>query len=90
MNIYVYGILKKQDYDEKIKVRSKKKIDAIPDYVDYFYFDEQDYPQKIVAAMEAHLDVRLREEGQHLKTWALTNKFAGKKIKKRTLHFFYE
>lgn len=40
--------------------------------------------------MEAHLDQRLREEGQHIKTWALSNKFAGKKVKKRTLHFFYE
>ncbi len=90
VKIYVYGILKKQEYEEKMKIRSKKRVDAIPDFIEYFYFDEPDYPQRIEAAMEAHLDQRLREEGQHIKTWALSNKFAGKKVKKRTLHFFYE
>lgn len=48
VKIYVYGILKKQDYDEKIKARSKKRLDTVPDYIEYFYIDEPDYPQRIV------------------------------------------
>lgn len=51
IKIYVYGILKKQDYEDKIKARSKKRVDIIPDYIDYFYFDEPDYPQKMVFAI---------------------------------------
>ena len=43
-----------------MKARSKKRIDATSEYVDYFYYDELDYPQKIVNAVENHLDVRLR------------------------------
>lgn len=34
--------------------------------------------------------MRIREETNHTKTWAITNKYAGKKVKKRTLHFFFE
>lgn len=37
-----------------------------------------------------HLEERLKQEGNHVKTWALANKFAGKSVKKRTLHFYYE
>lgn len=58
--------------------------------MEYFYFGEEDYPMKICQLMEQHLDLRIRQEGNHVKTWALTNKFADKKVKKRTLHFYYE
>jgi uncharacterized protein YhhL (DUF1145 family) len=37
VKIFVYGILRKKEYEEKIKARSKKKVDTIPDYIEYFY-----------------------------------------------------
>jgi hypothetical protein len=30
VKLFVYGILKKQDYDDKMRVRSKKKIGTVP------------------------------------------------------------
>lgn len=61
----------------------------MPDYVRYFALDDEDYPEEIVHAIEGHLEERVRQEGNHTKAWALTNKFAGKNVKKRTLHFYY-
>jgi hypothetical protein len=88
--IYVYGVLKKTAYNERLKARSKKKADKIPDYIHYYSLEDEDYPDEIVRAIEGHLEERIKQEGNHVKTWALTNKFAGKSVKKRTLHFYYE
>jgi hypothetical protein len=88
--IFVYGILKKSVVADKLKARSKKKPEKIPDYVQYYSLDDPDYPEEIVRAIEGHLEERLKQEGHHTKAWALTNKFAGKAVKKRALHFYYE
>ena len=40
--------------------------------------------------MDEHLDIKLKEENQNIKNWAITNRHVNKKIKKRTLHFFYQ
>ena len=86
----MYGILKKKVHLEKMKARSKKKLDKVPDYINYYAFEDEDYPEEIVRMIEGHLEERIRQEGNHVKTWAQTNKFAGKSVKRRTLHFYYE
>lgn len=30
VKLFVYGIIKKQEYDDKMRIRSKKKIDSVP------------------------------------------------------------
>ena len=40
--------------------------------------------------MEEHLEVKLKEENQNIKSWAITNRYTNKNVKKRTLHFFYQ
>ena len=73
-----------------MKFKSKKRVDADPEYIEYFDIIEGEYPQLIVRKIDDHLTARLKEENQHIKTWAISNKYANKKIKKRTLHFFYQ
>ena len=34
--IYVYGLLKKSAFNDKMKARSKKRIEKIPDYIEYY------------------------------------------------------
>lgn len=38
--IYVYGILKKSVYTDKLKARSKKKVDKVAEYIEYFEYSD--------------------------------------------------
>lgn len=73
-----------------MKARQKKKAQKIPNYINYYEIEDDDYVEEIVRNIDIHLEERLKQEGNHVKTWALTNKYAGKSVKKRTLHFYYQ
>jgi hypothetical protein len=45
--IHVLGILKNSAYLDKIKIRSKKRFDKVPDYVHYFSLDNPDISKEI-------------------------------------------
>lgn len=72
----MYGILPKNAYENKKNLRSRKRIDQVPEYVDYFCEDDKEFPETISRLMEEHLNLQLRLEGAHVKTWAISQKFA--------------
>lgn len=45
--IYVYGLLRKAAYLDKVKARSKKKLDKIPDYINYYEIENDSYVEEI-------------------------------------------
>lgn len=88
--IHVIGILTDDYYRKKTKDRSQTRIDKRLPYVHYFSKNNNAYPQKVVELITEHLEDRIRQEEEYMRTWALNNKYADKSIKRTTVTIYYD
>ena len=90
--IHVIKMLSQSTYQEKNNQRKKSRKD--PNFNNIFFEinkDEDDHSEKlnsIIRNIEDKLKTKLKNEGDKVKNWALSNKFAQKAKKKTNTHYY--
>ena len=90
--VHVVEFMNEEDYESKKKQRKKLKKDP-NSKIFYEINQETDFTEdvgEVLKDMEEKLAIRLRNEGDKVKNWALSNKFAQKEKKKTNLHFYIQ
>lgn len=56
----------------------------------YYSVDDTEVSAEICTLISEHLELKLKHEDDHIKSWALSNKYAQKKVKRRTVHIYFD